>query len=260
MAVKTVAQLALEINAFREEYDSNKAENQLQFDKIKTAINKINAHIISLTQTKPSDGLTTVQTIPTPTSIPTAVPSTGTGFFGGIYSWYSTWSSWFKFVFWIVLLIVFVQLWNSNISSYVMGWIFNRGTTQVVPQYDPASIEGVAYKAIQQNNSYKQDTASRNTFVAILDDIDAQVQTGTITDLEGYYNQFSRASQEKLQVKDYQVWRLFWNELIGYLHQKYGTTNVKTFNANLQKVKPIIQPAVSAGIDNSSQPPIILLP
>jgi hypothetical protein len=117
------------------------------------------------------------------------------------------------------LIFIAVQIWNSGYLSQpvkiLSRWLPITPTVSI----DPNSIEGIAYATLQKD-PYRSDAASKAIFADILNTIDGQVRTGDIINVEGYYNQFAKLTQEKLRQNEYQTWGPFWNSMLVTINQQ----------------------------------------
>jgi hypothetical protein len=241
---KTVAQLALELSKFQEDYTKNKQETRTQFENLRQAINKLNAHVAALEKLNPSLGirpavLTAQQATPSLVS-PTAAPAVSVnGVFTAVHEWYNQkWTTPFKLFFWCLLAIVAYQIYQSGFIGNTLAR-YSIIPSIIQPTIDPNSLEAVAYPLLQKE-PYYSDTASKRVFVGILTELNSLVTYGDIKDMEGYANQFGKLTQAKLNQKEYQNWSSFWNSLMPIVQQRFGAKDVQSFNTQLQKLKPLL--------------------
>jgi hypothetical protein len=257
---KTIAQLTTEIEQFKQTCDNNQIIIERKFKVIDSSINELNKHVRVLeanaaAASKPQQQPTlAVPTIAAPTiPFPTATPTTS--IWQNIYDWYNQkWSTAFKLFFWCVLAIIAYQIYHSGVIGNTVSKYLPIPSI-VKPTIDPNSVEGVAYAALQKE-PYYSDTTSKRAFADILSELDSLVANDDIKDLEGYFNQFGKLTQAKLKQKDYQNWGSFWNGLIPEIQSRTRNNNVQTFNEQLQKVRPLLQPQLQA----DPQPLTQLLP
>jgi hypothetical protein len=242
---KTIAQLTTELTEFKQECDTNRTETQRRFETIENGINDLNKHVrVIESKVFKSEPVSTITTpsvqIPTASTTPTA-----RGVWDSVYAWYNQkWSTGFKLFFWCVLAIIGYQIYQSGFIGNTLSRYLPIPSI-VKPTIDPNSVEGIAYASLQRE-PYYSDTASKKVFADILGELDTLVADNSITDLEGYFDQFGKLTQAKLKQKDYQNWGSFWNGLIPEIQSRSRNNNVQTFNEHLQKVRPLLQPQLQS--------------
>jgi hypothetical protein len=157
----------------------------------------------------------------------------------------SAWYPWLKFTVWIIVgllvwqFIVFPVLSGKPITT---PW---SNSKNVAPNVDVNTPAGAAFQEMQ-NEPFRSDTVSRQTFGRIFDELNSLVTAGQITNLEGYYDAFGKRMQEAIPADRYGNWAGVWNKLatMSFRHGNVGT-DVKAFNANLQSAAAVVAGRVS---------------
>jgi hypothetical protein len=179
-----------------------------------------------------------VKPIEEPT-LPKASVLQQTQIFETIKSSAASWYPWVKFTFWVVIglavwqFIVFPVLSGKSVK---LPW----SSKTVAPAVDVSTPAGAAVQEMQ-NEPFRSDTASRQTFGRIFDELDTLVASGQIIDLEGYYDTFGKRMQESIPADRYNQWAGIWNKLAGLAYrQRNGSTDVKAFNNQLQSAAAVV--------------------
>jgi hypothetical protein len=181
-----------------------------------------------------------------------AVPRTMANIFESIKGVLNGWYPWVKFTVWI--LIGFL-VWQFLVFPLLSGKpIWAPG---VITKIDVNTPEGAAMQEMQ-NEPFRSDTVSRQTFGRIFDELDSLVSTGQIVNLEGYYDAFGKRMQESIPADRYNQWAGVWNKLAlaAYRHGNTGT-NVKMFNNNLQSAAAVVAGRVSSYSGGTPMLPVL---
>jgi hypothetical protein len=161
-----------------------------------------------------------------------------------------SWYPWLKFTFWV---IVGLLIWQFFVFPFLTGQPIGirTGLSRITKiTVDVNTPEGAATVEMQ-NEPFRSDTTSRQTFGRIFSELDNLVATGQIVNLEGYYDAFGKKMQDSIPADKYVQWAPIWNRLasVSYRHGNVGS-DVKAFNANLQAAAAVI----SGKTKNYSEP------
>ena len=143
------------------------------------------------------------------------------------------------FRFFIIGLACFLLFeFYINVIKRPTGGLFPPSIVQ--PGYDVNTPTGAASLEVSRE-PFRSDTASRRAFGSIFARLDELVNTGQLTDFEGYYNEFGRGIQSGIDAGKYDRWADFWNRIAAVCHRYgNGANDLRAFNANLQSAARVV--------------------